>query len=347
MSERVTMKQIAAQSGVTQATVSLCLANHPRIPEPTRLRVQAVALKMGYRVNPYVAALMRSRRQGRPLPDRPVLAIVCAYDTPHGWRDSASHTVRQIHAGAMAQAAVRGYQGRDVWLHQDGMSSERFSEILHVRGIQGVLLGPPLEGGPLPDLRWDYFSVVRIGVPKPVPPLPSVCHDNYFASMTAVHECHRLGYRRPGLVLLRAQNLRLQRRWEAGFLAALRDLPDTASLAPLLLDDWSNLATFCAWLRTKKPDVIITSRHAEIARHLATLKLKVPGDLGLASLTCEEADGRISGIYENGRLIGANAIDLLVSRVEHNTYGLPAQATTLMVEGQWNPGATLRRHKPR
>ena len=39
----VTMKVIAAQAGVTQATVSMCLANNPRIPPPTRERIRAIA----------------------------------------------------------------------------------------------------------------------------------------------------------------------------------------------------------------------------------------------------------------------------------------------------------------
>eukprot|EP01035_Chromulina_nebulosa_P029894 gene29894-39673_t len=61
MSLGVTMKSIAAQAGVTQATVSMCLANNPRIPAATRERIQALAKKLGYQPNPYVSTLMRSR----------------------------------------------------------------------------------------------------------------------------------------------------------------------------------------------------------------------------------------------------------------------------------------------
>ena len=48
------MKTVAAQAGVTQATVSMSLANNPRIPLATRERVQAIARELGYRPNPYV-----------------------------------------------------------------------------------------------------------------------------------------------------------------------------------------------------------------------------------------------------------------------------------------------------
>jgi len=98
---QITMKQIATQAGVSQAAVSLSLANHPRISALTRARVQAVARRLGYQPNPYVSALMRSRRRGRPISDRPVLAIVCAYLTRDGWRNSPASTVRQVYEGAL------------------------------------------------------------------------------------------------------------------------------------------------------------------------------------------------------------------------------------------------------
>jgi DNA-binding LacI/PurR family transcriptional regulator len=347
MNERITMKHIAHLAGVSQATVSLSLANHPRISERTRAHILSVARRLGYQPNPYVSALMRSRRRGKPLPGRPVLAIVCAYTTPHGWRDSPAQTIRQIHEGAHAQAEARGYQGQDVWLHQDRMSNERFSEMLHARGIQGVLLGPLPDNDVPPSLRWEHFSVVRVGLPTREPPLSAVCHDNYFGSMTTVQECHRLGYRRPGLVLRNVSNTRLQRRWEAGFLAGLRDLPDIGWVDPLISDQAPDLATFRAWLESQRPDVIVTAEHEAIARHLSALKRRVPQDIALASLSCPEAGSRISGVYQNGRLIGANAIDLLIGYVERHEKGLPAQATTLMVEGHWNAGETLvARRKP-
>ena len=50
----------------------------------------------------------------------------------------------------------------------------------------------------------------------------------------------------------------------------------------------------------------------------------------------------ISGIWQNGPMIGALAIDTLISQVERYERGLPEQATALMVEGQWNEGRTLR-----
>jgi len=51
---------------------------------------------------------------------------------------------------------------------------------------------------------------------------------------------------------------------------------------------------------------------------------------------------RCSGVYQNGELVGATAVDTLVGMMERYERGLPEQATTLMVEGIWNEGRTLR-----
>ena len=136
--------------------------------------------------------------------------------------------------------------------------------------------------------------------------------------------------------------MRFQGRWEAGYAVAggmLRGL----RLAPAMyVDDWNQPAPLLAWLKREKPDVIITPAADAIMGTLNRAGLHVPADIGLALLACPKLGDECSGIYQNGRLIGAYAIDALISMVERNDRGLPAQATTLMVEGQWNEGRTLR-----
>jgi LacI family transcriptional regulator len=58
----VTLQDVADRAGVHRSTVALALRDHPRIPADTRELIRALAEKLGYRKNPLVAALMRSRR---------------------------------------------------------------------------------------------------------------------------------------------------------------------------------------------------------------------------------------------------------------------------------------------
>jgi DNA-binding LacI/PurR family transcriptional regulator len=336
------MKSIAVLAKVTQATVSMSLSNNPRIPLKTRERIQAIARKLNYHPNPYVSTLMRIRRQGKPLKDKPALALVCAQRTANGWRDHPAPTIRQMREGAFERALMRGYRAQEYWLHRDQMSNERFSEMLHARGIQGMLISPLAEGDPPPVLKWEYFASVCLSVPLPSLAVTTVCNDHYFSSLQIVRECYRRGYRRPGLVLRHEHQLRFQGRWEAGFLVGGEMLPALERVNPLYVGDWQDVARIMAWLKREKPDVIITPSAASLSETLDRAGWKIPDDIGLAVLACAEIGDRHSGVYQNGNMIGALAVDTLISMVERNERGLPAQATTLMVEGQWNEGQTLR-----
>lgn len=342
MSTGVTMKSIATLAGVTQATVSMSLANNPRIPPQTRERIQAIARKLNYHPNPYVSTLMRIRRQGKPLKDKPALALVCAQRTANGWRDNPAPTIRQMREGAFERATLRGYRAQEYWLHRDDMSNERFSEMLHARGIQGMLISPLADGDPTPALRWEYFAAVSLSVPLPSLTITTVCNDHYFSSLQIVRECHQRGYRRPGLVLRRAHQMRFQGRWEAGFLIAAKLSSDVKLANPLYVDDWDDVDRIITWLKKEKPDVIITPAANVLVGTLENAGWKIPQDIGLALLACPQQGDMYSGVYQNGKMIGALAVDTLISMVERHERGLPEQATTLMVEGQWNEGRTLR-----
>jgi DNA-binding LacI/PurR family transcriptional regulator len=337
----VTMKTIAAAAGVTQATVSMCLANNPRIPPATRARIRAVADRLGYRPNPYVSALMRIRRQGRAHHDKPVIALVNGLDTAAAWRETAPTTVRQMREGAVERAALRGYRAQEFWLHQEGMSPERFSGMLHARGIQGLLLGPLAFGAAPPALKWEHFSAVRLGVPLPALTITTVCNDHFFSALQAVRECHKLGYRRPGLVILRNHRQRFLGRWDGGLLVSRHLLPGLSPAKSLLLENWGELGPMAAWLKREKPDVLVSPSADVLQPHLRRLGRRIPRDLGLASLACPQLHDPCSGIWQNGALIGATAMDMLIAMLERNERGLPEQAHTFMVEGIWNPGKTL------
>jgi DNA-binding LacI/PurR family transcriptional regulator len=342
MSHGITMKSIAAATGVTQATVSMALSNHPRIPTLTRERIQAAARKLGYQPNAYISTLMRIRRQGRPLADKPVLAFVCAQHTADGWKNNPALTIRHQRSGAMERAVLRGYQPQEFWLHRDGMSNERFSEMLHARGIHGVLIGPLAEGASPPALDWKHFAAVSLSVPLPALTVTTVCNDHYFSSLQAVRECHRRGYRRPGLLLRRIHQARFQGRWQAGVSVSSQMLPDLSLAEPLYVDDFTTAAPILRWLKREKPDVIVTPGGLQARDLLTRAGWKIPHDLGIVGLSCPDFGDPISGIYQNGQLIGATAVDTLISLVERHERGLPEQATTLMIEGKWNEGRTLR-----
>jgi DNA-binding LacI/PurR family transcriptional regulator len=340
--DRITMRQVAERAGVTQATVSMALANHPRISAETRSRIRALAERMGYRPNAYLSVLMRARRRRRPVPDRPVLALVSPFPTEDGWRSAPAPTVRQMREGALERAAERGYDAQEFWLHRDQMDNQRFSEILRSRGIQGVLVGPVPAGAAAPQLAWEHFASVCLSPPFANLTLMTVCNDHYFSCLRVVQECHRRGYRRPGLALLHSHQGRFHGRWEAGVLFAQRQLADVDATEPLFLGEWDDAAALAAWAERERPDVVITPGAEALLPVMLSLGWKVPATIGLAGLGLSSRRQRCAGIFQNGRLIGATGVDALIAMMERNERGLPEQARTLMVEGIWHGGDTLR-----
>lgn len=337
----VTMKAIAEQAGVTQATVSMCLANNPRIPAATRERIQALSRQLGYQPNPYISTLMRMRRQGKELKGKPVLALVCAMRDAEGWSKNPAPTIRQMRTGAIERATLRGYRAEEFWLYRDGMSNQRFSDMLHARGIQGMLISPLGVGDEAPVFNWAHFAAVCLSVPLPSLAITTVCNDHYASCLHVLRECHRRGYRRPGLVLHRAHQMRFQGRWEGGYFVGGEMLPTLKLAPPLYVDAWDDVPRIKAWLEREQPDAIITPGADVLIGPLRRAGWKVPKDVGLALLACPQPGDAVSGIYQNGHQIGALAIDTLISLVERHERGLPQHATALMMEGQWNEGTTL------
>ena len=342
MPKTVTMKTVAQLSKVTEATVSMSLANNPRIPRKTRERIQAIADKLGYRTHPYVSALLRMRRQGRAQAERPILAMVNAFRRADGWRNAQGPTVRQMRDGVMERAALRGYQAQEFWLHQDGMSPERFSEVLRTRSIHGVVISPLAEGAPPPKLKWDYFAAVSLSVPLPALTIPTICNDHFSSSLLAARECYALGYRRMGLVIREMHRERFDARWEGGMHAAKLLMPRITQTRTLLMRDWDDEAALSAWIKKEQPEAIISPGAEWFPPVLQKMGLNAPADIGLAGLSCSQMGHECSGVFQNGNLIGATAVDTLISMVERFEHGLPAQATTIMIESTWNPGKTLR-----
>jgi DNA-binding LacI/PurR family transcriptional regulator len=345
MEHPVTMKDVARALGVSTATVSLGLRNRPNISAALRAQIVSTAETLGYRPNPHVSALMRSRRN-RGRAQGLVIALVHGLATKNGWRDSPSPTLRGIRQGALERARGLGYSTEEFSLDPDEKSTRRLSRILTARGVRGILLGPRVDGVPPPTLEWKRLAAIGIGLPDPTLPLHMVSNDHYFSALRIMEECHRLGYRRPGLILRESHRQKFQGRWEAGYRSAQEKFPALAKLSPLFLanpESYEAFATapFRKWFESENPDAILALAPEYIEAGLKLLR-PAPPLIGLASLSCPHPGARHSGIFPNGPLIGATAIELLASRIERNDLGLPAQGMATMIEGLWNPGETLR-----
>lgn len=338
------MRDVAVRAGVTASTVSLCLRNSPRISAETRARVLEAVRQLDYRPNPFVCALMRSRRRRGAAPGGPILAFMTAFPTRDGWRQLETTVFQQMFEGARARAVQCGYQLQEFWLHEAGMTPRRFADVLRARGIFGLIVAPLPEGNASVDFPWEDFAAVALGTTLVRPALHHVASDLFHAMMIAMEECHQLGYRRIGFALRTSVNQKVQRRWLAAYLLGQSELPDIQPLAPLLTEPL-NEAAFRAWFERERPEVVISTAPKLILGWLESWGFSVPGDVGIVSLSVPRPGDRWSGIYQNAEQIGVRSVDLLVTLLERNEFGPLALAEALLVDGMWNHGTTAARRR--
>lgn len=334
------MKDIATRVGVHVSTVSLALKDSPKIREETKKKVLAAANEMGYRRNPYLSTLMKSRKMRKVPQGSPVIGYITFHDTRNGWKEQ--HVEFEFFEGCSLMAGSRGYKIEDFWFSEPGMSSRRFSDILHNRGIQGIILGPSKEEDAHVDLDWNRFSPVAIGHSIHYPQLHRVTNNHFLSTIRVMDYCSMIGVRKVGFVVRKIHTMRLQHRWLGAFLAKRRELGMDAGIEPLITDDWS-METVHAWYRRYQPEVIIGPFGSSVGNWLESAGIKVPDDVQLVSLACPRPGHRVTGIYENSHGIGARAVQMVVSMIEHTEKGIPNAPSTVSLEGIWNPGSTVKR----
>jgi LacI family transcriptional regulator len=160
------------------------------------------------------------------------------------------------------------------------------------------------------------------------------------------------GYRRIGFVMHRGWDHAVDHLWTAGFLCEQQHLragdrlPAYLFPAPEPAEAWLNEGNgpveadaggFSAWLERNRPDVII-SKGSFVLRQLRRLGLRIPRDIAFVDVFLERTDGATAGVRQNHETVGAVAVEILASQLQHNKFGLPEIPTTTYVEGTWFDG---------
>lgn len=333
----VTMQMIADKAGVSRMAVSLALRNSPKISPATRERIREIAEELGYRPNPLVSALMTQLRDVRRVPKQTTLAYITAYPTPDGWRRPGPFV--EFFEGAKARAEALGYTLEEWWAARPGMTLDRLSDILFNRNIHGLLVAPLPAGGSTLRLDWPRFAAATIGFSLVEPAIPRASNDQYQSITVALHELAQLGYKRIGLAITDEEDVRVQRKWSAGFLVYQQGIA-VKQRVPSLRSD-AGYAAFSEWFRKHRPDAVL-SQDSRCVEYLARLGCDVPGDVGFAHLALTDSDTGLAGIHQNGRIVGASTIDLVDAQLRRNERGVPPSSKTVLVQGRWVSGPTVR-----
>ena len=350
---RVTLADIAKQAGVHVTTVSLAMRNHPRLPETTRQRIQALAEKLGYRPDPMLRALVSYRGKVMERRNTPTLAYVTNWTTRWGWKKVTAHP--DFFAGAEAMAQQLGFKLEHFWMREPGLTQGRLSRMLYSRGINGLIIASHgREMGDALQFDWPSFSAVKIDYFPHQPVLHNVTNNQCDIVRLAMQKVMAAGYRRIGFVMHRGWDHAVDHLWTAGFLCEQQHLghrervPAHIFPAAHPVERWFNennapvLAERAAlekWLRHYKPEVVI-SKGDFVRPVLRDMGLKIPRDLAFVDVFLEDFGGATAGVRQNHQTVGGVAVEILAGQLQHNKFGVPEIPTTTYVEGTWFDGAS-------
>ena len=341
-----TQKDIARELGISAMTVSLALRKHPKISAATRQRVVEASERMGYRINPYVRAFVIQHRRGMASHQRLPLALLNLWKPPSLWKKECWS--RQLHEGCVKRAGELGYSIDEIALQSPGMTARRANQILKSRGIRGVLVAPtPSSHGHL-RIDWQHFAASAIGFTLRRPNLHRTSGNPTQAMQLTLHHLKHAGYRRVGLRIGKHPVRRMDGGWTSALLEYQQWLPEKERI-PIHYHESleKDRKEFLAWVKRHRPDVVIGLGLIAYS-WLTGAGYSIPGDIGFVHLGWDEELHESPGVEFTGtsignRQIGARAVDLVVSQLEHNEYGIPDEPTITMVTPRWIPGNTIRR----
>jgi LacI family transcriptional regulator len=345
---KVTMETIARAAGVSRNTVSLALRSHPSIPESTRRRIRAAAEALGYRRNPAHGELMSQMRLKGHGSTLATLALFNANPDPEAFERHP--TLPTYVDGCRRRASELGYPLNDFWMHEPGMDSDRWIQVLETRGIRGLILIGFMNRNRIPEGFLPvigHFPAVVTGVRTRDPVLSFSCVDHHILTLRAFEKALELGYRRPGLVLDGDIDALVEHRFSSGYVCGQARLPRTRRLRPFfdLREARKNPALFREWFASQEPDVIFTLYN--VVKHwVEDLGLRVPDDVGMIQLEWRRQEPDWAGMNQHNDITGEAAVDMLIGMIHRGESSVSDFPRATLIGPSWTDGSTVRRATP-
>jgi DNA-binding LacI/PurR family transcriptional regulator len=321
-----TLRDVAKEAGVSLAAASYALRGHPTVSVETQRAVAAVAARMGYRVNPQLAAFMQARRTGRSMRADATVALV--YGGPKKPAEGDSYFGLCLR-GIRSLAAERGYALDMIrWNAAKDATGAKLARVLDQRGIRGLLLMPADDASrwTLP-LDWTRFFGVALDHSLTGAGVHHVS-DHHAADMaTALDHVKAAGWKRPGLVLDARNNERtLEMRLGAYLARTSHDFAEAPQ--PLLsMAGPKRAAVVQRWICERRPDVVLSPD--------ITIAGLLPKGTAFVSLANYVTPSEHAGILIDGEGVGRTAAFLLFSLLENPRSGSGLRPQSILLEGCW------------
>jgi len=332
---QVNMRDLAKLAGVSVMTVSLALRKSPKISDSTRKRIERLAAKTGYRINPLVSAQMASIRAKRLIKYEATIGLLV--DTP---AQGMGIGIKGVIDGVLKACSHSGF-GCDLFdLADKKFSPKRMNQILKSRGICGLIQAPMRKS--LNDIGIDLSKSILVSCnPGSLPQTYNrVCPDYYGDMDMLLHKLYSNGFRRFGLMLARNMDRLTNHLWTSRFLAfqQTENLDKIPPLMPEYLASFSK-RSFLEWFQAHQPDILIVS-HQELFDEgfFDKAGLDIPADIEAVKVNISDTSKGFSGINVMSEEVGESALKLLAQLMYHNEFGESDKPVSVLVPGIWVAG---------
>ena len=313
---RISLKDLAAQLGVSIATVSRALHGSPEIGKEMQAKVKALAKQLNYKPNPFAQSL----RMEAPK----VIGVVVP--------NLVTHYYAAVLDGIETEARKAGYSVISANSHEsqedEARAVDNFNS-LHVEGIIACLAQDTTD--------YQHFEAIsEAGIPLVF--FGRTCMTDRFSSVTANGDeaaqqatQHLIDTGSKRIAFLGGPNhLDMVKRRKHGYLEALREnrIPIDRSLVVCGRIDYEVALHSALELlqRDDRPDAILAFNDIitfAVFTAIKQLGLSIPDDVALIGFTDDEharyVTPRMSAIEDQSQLMGETACQLLLQQVKGDT----------------------------
>ncbi len=334
--KRPSCKTIAEEAGVSRMTVSMALRDHPRVAPETRERIKEIATRQGYTPDPNLTELMRYLRKRDISKEEPVIALLNGKRCPlREFHDDA----KLIRQGAIERAESLGFKTEDFWLHEPNMRIERMVQILETRGIRGIVVLPVetlKDVFYLPHEEFEGVATCSVAAKLGF----NQVHPHFYQAMhIGISSLTEKGFKRIGFCVTEAEDEQSNHLYHCYLTWYQQSIKKADRIPPLLKKDISE-KDLLEWVGKYEPDVVFSS-NLDHYDWLEEAGMHVPDDIAFAALG--PSDINLEGIarVEIGyRKIGSTAIDILKTKLAHESLGPTNNPAVTLIRGEWIDGVS-------
>lgn len=327
MVEKPTLEHIGRRAGVSTATVSRVINNHPNVKPELRKRVWQVIEEMEYRPNAAARSLagQRSRVIGLVIPENAQMLFTDPYFP------------------RLIQGIAHTCKEQDYTLTLFLFDTVEGGAKLSPRIMQGSMLdGVILAGATIDDPLVDHL--MESGTPFVLvgrsenPRVSYVDVDNEVGSYTGVTHLIRQGYEKIGTIT-GPMDVRVGLLRQDGYFRALQDRGRVIDATLIAHGDFTEASGYAAMTRLlpREPDALFIASDTMAMGAMRAIRhagKSVPRDIAIVSFDdlppAEMAEPQLTTVRQPVRRTGAIAVEMLIDILEHGAE--PARRLVLPTE---------------